>query len=113
MKFIKDIISNLNYNNRSNIENTTFIAHRDVNGITQYAPAKAYKRWNGEIEYELMDMAFDEEWREHVVCIGGRERWVNNRETVEQALDNYIDLNLDRGKYKGKEEDKVEYEKYP
>lgn len=73
MKLFKNIIDNWNYNKRSNIENTTFIAHRTVKEVDQYAPAKSHKRWNGEVEYELMDMAFDEEWREHVVCIGGGE----------------------------------------
>lgn len=113
MKFIKCIIDNWNYNNRSNIENTTFIAHRVVKGVDQYAPAKAYKRWNGKVECEIMDMSFDEEWREHVVSIGGRDRWINNKEIVKQALDNYIDLNLDRGKYAKERDVGIDYIKYP
>ena len=60
-----------------------------------------------------MPMRHNEEDNDYEITIEGDLGWILNKEIVKQALENYIDLNLDRGKYKEQEEDKIEYEKYP
>lgn len=112
MKFIKNIIDNWKYNHVSNVADRTFIAHRERNGVHEYAAAVQYKRLNGKIEYEIKELSIDndDEW---IVCCGGVFGWIDNEEFVKQAIDNYIDLNLERGKYARDKVSDVEYIKYP
>ena len=112
------MIESWKYNLTENIKQRTFIAQKNIrvgeNNYLHYAPAIAHKRWNGKMEYKIMSMRYDEEDEEYEVAIGGDIGWVISKNMVKQALENYIDLNLDRGKYAEEdEEDKIEYEKYP
>ncbi len=111
-KVLKTLKERWKYNNRSNITNRTFIAHRVKNGVDQYAAAISSMDFRGRLRHEIYCMSFDEDYGEWIVCIGGLTMWTEDEESVKQALKNHTDLNLDLGRYSNKEV-QVNYIKYP